>query len=139
MADENIKPAQPVKPAIKPATSGKSSRPLGVTIICILVLIGAILSLIGGASAFMFAGLMGAIMPGMEMLGMAAGAVSIIIGIIYFLCFWWLWKMMKKGYTFTMILSVISLIISIIGMNIIGVVLAIIILVYLYMKRGLFV
>ncbi len=129
------------KPAAQPmpAATGGSTRPTGVTIIAILVLISAILSIIGGAISVMFSGMVSALMPGMEMITMGAGAVTIILGIIYFLCFWWLWKMMKKGYTLTMVISIISLIFSILAMNVIGVVLAIIILVYLYMKRDLFV
>ncbi len=136
MADEISQPAQP---SAKPSATVGSSRPMGVTIICILVLLGAIFSIIGGATSVMLSGMMAVLMPGLGVLTVGIGAVTIIIGIIYLLCFWWLWKMLKKGYKFTMIISVISLILSVIGMNIIGVVLSIIILAYLYMKRALFV
>lgn len=112
-----------------------AARPLGVTIICILGIIAALLAIAGGAGALMLGGLLGIDLV------MGLSLVSLVVAIITLISLIWLWQMKKMGWTLVMILEIISLIIMIAGfslMNTASIVIALIIVVYLYTKRTLF-
>ena len=72
-------------------------RPLGVTIIAILAIIGGISS----------------IAVGVPLLVVIIGIAFIALGIVYFVVAYGLWKGKKWAWTITMIVSVISIIIGI--------------------------
>lgn len=115
-----------------------SKRPTGVSIICILGFIGAILQIIGGITMAAFSDMVASAIAWDPSSMMALGVITLIIGIITFIGVYWLWKMLKKGWTIVMVLEILGLIIGIATMNIISIVIALIILIYLWMKRALF-
>jgi hypothetical protein len=74
-------------------------------------------------------------------MGAVLGVVTLLIGIVSLVAFWWLWKMLKKGWTLAIILEVIGLILNLVSFNmgsVVGIVLALVIIVYLWMKKDLF-
>ena len=74
----------------------QNNRPLGVTIIAILAILGGIGSLVGGIALV-------AIIP-------ILGAVLIIIGLAYFGVAYGLWKGLKWAWIITLIVTVIAFI-----------------------------
>jgi hypothetical protein len=115
-------------------------RPLGVTVICVLGFLGALFWIAGGAMAVMGGAALGVIgaAPALGLVASATGIVTAIIGVILLLAFFWTWNLMKKGWTLVMIMEIIGLILSLISMNIVGIVLALVIAGYLYMNKSLF-
>ena len=63
---------------------------------------------------------------------------GLLIGIALLISLVWLWQMKRIGWAIVMILEIISLIIGIANGNIVGAIIALIVVIYLYMKRGLF-
>jgi lysylphosphatidylglycerol synthetase-like protein (DUF2156 family) len=80
----------------------QKNRPLGVTIIAILAIIGGISSVLGGLTVL-------AIVP---ILGIILGGILIIIGLAYFAVAYGLWKGLKWAWVFTLIVSVIGIIVG---------------------------
>ena len=115
-----------------------ADRPLGVTIICILGFLGALIYIAGGAAIFGLGGLGMMAIPAIGGLVTVMGAVVLVIGIVLLLAFFWTWKMRKRGWTIVMILEIIGIILSLLAMDFISIVLPIIIVIYLFLKRGLF-
>lgn len=120
-----------------------ANRPLGVTIICILGWIGSLLSILGGLALLGIGALLGEVMGGgvgtlLATLGPLIGVLVLVLGIVNFIVLYWLWQMKKQGWTWTMVLEVISLILSLAQMNIIGMIIPGIVVVYLWMKKDLF-
>ena len=120
-----------------------AQRPLGVTVICILGFLGAILGIVGGlglivVGSFFSGAVMGAV-PGFlaGMLGVFGG-VLIVLGIISFVVIYWLWQMKKIGWTLTLIIEIIGILLNLASFNIIGLVIPVIIVVYLLLKKDLF-
>lgn len=120
-----------------------AERPTGVTIICILGWIGAILSIIGGAAlAFLgpflaaFVQEVPALVSGALLMGL--GVVTLILGIVLLVAFYWLWQMKKTGWTIVMVLEIISLITGLVSLSWFQIIIALIIVLYLYTKRDLF-
>jgi hypothetical protein len=123
-----------------------AERPTGVTVICILGFLGAILEIVGGLGMVALGGLFG----GMSVPSMGAipgflagmfgifGAILLILGIASFVVIFWLWKMKKIGWTLTMILEIIGILLSLVSFNIIGIVIPVIIVIYLWLKKDLF-
>jgi hypothetical protein len=79
------------------------NRPLGVTIIAILAVLGGIGSLLSGFTIL-------AIVP---ILGIILGGILIIIGLAYFAVAYGLWKGLSWAWVITLIVSVISIIVGI--------------------------
>lgn len=97
-------------------------RPLGVSAICILGWIGA-----GFWALAVFAGL-----------GAVLVVVLLALGVVNFVVLFWLWKMQKKGWTWTMVIEIISLVLSLLQFSLVGIVIPAIVVIYLWTKKGLF-
>ena len=128
------------------ADKATQTRPTGVTVICILGFLGAILGILGAVALIGLGGLSG-YLAGMEGAAMLAflgpfmgviGALLLIISVITFVAVYWLWQMKKIGWTITMIMEIISILLSIAAFNILGLVIPAIIVIYLWMKKDLF-
>jgi hypothetical protein len=78
------------------------NRPLGVTIIAILAIIGGISSVLGGLTVL-------AIVP---ILGIILGGILIVIGLAYFAVAYGLLKGLRWAWVFTLIVSVIGIIVG---------------------------
>lgn len=120
-----------------------AKRPLGVTIICILGWIGAIVAILAGLALLGIAAvggtLMSTVLGGMLAgYGIVLGALFVVLGIADAAVLYWLWKMKKQGWTWTMILEIFSLIMSLIQMSIVGIVIPAVIVIYLWMNKKMF-
>ena len=113
------------------------ARPTGVTILAILEIISGVIAIAFGA---FFGTLMGSMRIGMmmgdgEALGAifaAIGGITIALGVISFVLAWGLLKGKSWAWTVTLILTIISLVFDLPSMNIIGIIIDVIILYYLF-------
>lgn len=80
----------------------QKNRPLGVTIIAILAVLGGIGSLISGFTVL-------ALIP---LVGLILGGILIIIGLAYFAVAYGLWKGLNWAWTITLIVSAIGIIVG---------------------------
>ncbi len=113
-------------------------RPLGVTIICILGILGS-LFWIGMGTISLGLGSMGlGSLPELGAMLSAMGTIVLVLGILLLLGFYWAWKMQKKGWTIVMVLEIIGIILSLATGDITSAALPVIIVLYLYLKRGMF-
>lgn len=148
----NIAQAPSPQPQTPSAPQAKPSRPTGVTIICVLGFLGAILVLFSGILLAGLGGLMGGLTSGDETVSMDLGGlgsllglfgyVFIIIGIVDFVGFYLLLKMKRIGWIIITVMGIIFIAMNVINFsvnNILGIVLWVIIIGYLFMKRKLFV
>ncbi len=113
-------------PVAEPGSGyGGADRPLGVTILAVLQIIGGLLVLFGGA-ALMAVGtyLLGP-------LGALIGGVLLILGLFELVVGWGLWNMRPWAWLIAMILNIISIILSIVMFDIIGLIIPLIIVIYL--------
>lgn len=101
------------------------SRPLGITIIAIIMAIYGILGIIDGIALMGF--------------NAATGVITLILGVLELILAWGLWNLQKWAYWTTVVLEVLALINSIFALSqgnvaagVIGIVIALIILVYLF-------
>ena len=106
----------------------QSNRPLGVTIIAILAVLGGIGSLLSGFT----------ILVVIPILGLVLGGILIIIGLAYFAVAYGLWKGQSWAWSITLIISIIGIIVGL-GSIIVGnvgailhVIVNIIVIYYLY-------
>lgn len=115
-----------------------ANRPLGVTIICLIGWIGALLSVAGGASLLGLGGMISTI--GIDLAGFSwvIGAITIVIGLATILVLYWLWQMKKQGWKWVMVIEAISLIIALVQLNVLGAIFPAIVLIYLWMNKKLF-
>ena len=129
------------------------SRPMGVTLICLLGFAQAIISIIGSLLILTLSSAVGGIGAGTElgaafgMLGALFSLFSLIplaIAFVLIIAFVLLWKMKRVGWILVVLLEIISLLFASVGlltMNIyaiIGFVLALVILIYLIKNKSLF-
>lgn len=122
-----------------------AERPLGLTIICILGFIMALLYIVGsaymllmGGAMMAYFGVMGSLAAGMGGLLMAISILALLLSIAFLISLVWLWQMKRIGWAIAMVLNIILIIIGLANFNVFGVILALIIVIYLYVKRGLF-
>ena len=113
-------------------TTGYSSpsgdRPLGVTILGILQILGGILSIFAGFGLIALA----ALMTGLELLFMAIGAVTLVLGIVGLIVGWGLYTMKSWAWMMAIILNIINIILAIYpSFNIMSMIIPIIIILYL--------
>jgi uncharacterized membrane protein (DUF2068 family) len=113
------------------------NRPLGVTIVAILAIIGGIFFIIGGLAPLAIA----AIVPEFSVLLIGIGSILIAIGIGYLVVSYGLMKAKGWAWSITLVLSYVGIvfgIISIIGGNflsIIHLIISIVIIWYLYKSQ----
>ena len=149
--------SNPPLPPLKETTQSRTtSRPTGVTIICVLVFLISILMLITGVfsmffseimKGFSFSGTIGntAILATFNEAGLLfslLGFMMIIFGVVGLIAFYLLLKMKKMGSIIVTIVGIVSIIQSLISFNInnvLGIVLWVIIIAYLWTKRNIFV
>lgn len=101
------------------------TRPLGITIITIIVAIYGILAIIAGITMLGFS--------------VTAGIITLILGVLELILAWGLWTLQPWAFWTTVVIEVLSLINAIfalvqggIATGIIGIVIALIILIYLF-------
>jgi lysylphosphatidylglycerol synthetase-like protein (DUF2156 family) len=87
------------------------SRPLGVTIIAILIVIAGILTLLVGIGSIAIGPL-----TALGLVFVAAGVVSLVIGIAYLVMGYGLWKGKGWAWTISMIVLIIGIIIKLISL-----------------------
>lgn len=109
------------------------SRPLGITIIAIIMGIQGILGIISGI--MLLAGSGGGLF--------AAGIITLVLGVLYLILAWGLWTLQTWAFWATVVLEVIALLDGIFALGqsgffsgIVNVVLAIVILIYLFADRN---
>ena len=112
----------------------RRSRPLGITIIAIIMAIQGILGLIGGIML-----LVSGAGPG----AMGLGIFTLILGVLYLILAWGLWTLQAWAFWTTVVIEVIALINGILGLisgqtgvGILSIVLPLIILIYLFADRN---
>lgn len=112
-------------------TTGYSSpsgdRPLGVTILAILQLLGGILSIVAGFGLIALA----AFFPGMELLWIAIGGLTLVLGFVALIVGYGLYTMKSWAWMIAMILNIINIILAIINFTIISLIIPLIIVIYL--------
>ncbi len=103
------------------------SRPLGVTVLAILQLLGALVLVVVGGLAVM-AGLL--LAPWLLFLA----AIPLIMGIIGFILFYGLWNLKSWAWIWTIVVNLITIITSILDpwTNIIQLAISLIIVVYMF-------
>jgi hypothetical protein len=114
------------------------SRPIGVTIIAILNIIGGIIMLLGGITLVAAGTILPSLQPSAGGTAIAIGGVIIAIGIVSFIVAYGLLKGMRWAWTLTVVLSIISIVLNAISIatgnigGIISIIISGIILYYLY-------
>ncbi|MFX1575694.1 MAG: hypothetical protein ACFFCF_00825 [Promethearchaeota archaeon] len=120
-----------------------ADRPIGVTIIAILQLIGAIAFLALGALSVMN----GMAIPLLGIILMAFGAFMVIWGIIGLILFWGLFAMKGWAWLITLLFNIIGLVTGIFGFynsaftdftQLVNVIIPLIIVIYLFFVRDAF-
>ncbi|MFW9958196.1 MAG: hypothetical protein ACFFCT_08995 [Candidatus Odinarchaeota archaeon] len=105
-------------------TSGYStpsdSRPLGVTILALLQIIGGMLSILSGAFIFSF-----------PFFGWIVGVVVVLLALLDLIIGWGLWAMKSWAWMAAIILNIISLIMAIPTFDYLSIIISLIIILYL--------
>ena len=122
-----------------------SSRPIGVTTISLLGMLGGVLAVLIGLFIAILGAAFGALLgPVATVFGGFIGGFFIILGAIIFVSNWFLWKMKRIGWTLVIILeslgflaAVLTLPASVIS-GIVGIVVNGLVIFYLYKSRSLF-
>lgn len=105
-------------------------RPVGVTILAVLEIISGIVGIVGGIFFATIAGLLD-----VDFLGAIGGIVAgilVAIGIASFVMAWGLLEGKPWAWTFTLILTIISVVFELAGANIVGLIIDAIVLYYLF-------
>jgi uncharacterized membrane protein (DUF2068 family) len=114
-------------------------RPLGITIIAILLFISAIIEIIGGFFAFIGTTLAS------PLDGLLLGWIPLAIGVITFIVAWGLWTLKPWAYWVTLIVEIISIVLSLFNLgrpehSVLGVIsggiISLIIVIYLLVDRN---
>ncbi len=107
-------------------TSGYSAssgdRPLGVTILAILQLLGGVISIFGGLAIVM-------IFP--VIFTLILGVILLILGLLGLIVGWGLYTMKSWAWMLAMILNIINIIVAIINFDIASLIIPVIIVLYL--------
>lgn len=112
-------------------------RPLGITIIAILLFIQAILEIIFGFFSFF-----GSIIHN-PLSGLLVGWVPLVVGVLLFILAWGLWTLRPWAYWATLILEIVNIVLHFLGYGqthsifaiISGGIISIIIVIYLLVDR----
>jgi uncharacterized membrane protein (DUF2068 family) len=113
-------------------------RPLGITIIAILLFIQAIIEIIGGFFSFF-----GSIIHN-PLSGLLVGWIPLVVGILLFILAWGLWTLRPWAYWVTLILEIVNIVLHLFGYSqthslfaiISGGIISIIIVIYLLVDRN---
>ena len=114
-------------PISQPGFSGPSERPLGVTIISILQIIGALLLVFGGSTAV----LLGLALGIFGMLVTVLGGILLIFGILGIIIAWGLWSLKSWVWMVAFILNLLSVIFALLSFDLISLIFPLIIVIYL--------
>jgi Predicted membrane protein (DUF2127) len=88
-----------------------TKRPLGITIIAILLFISAVIAIIGGFFAFIGTTL------GSPLDGLLLGWIPLAIGVITFIVAWGLWTLKPWAYWVTLIVEIISIVLNLFNLG----------------------
>ncbi len=111
--------------------SGSSAgRPLGITILAILEILGGLLSIVGGFGLVTLA----MIEPIFGMLWLAIGAVTLILGIVALIIGWGLWSLKSWAWMAALIINLINLILNVLSQSWLSAIINLIIILYLQQK-----
>lgn len=130
------------------------NRPLGISIICFLGWLGVLAGIISELSILLLNILSNPIGQMLINAYPIKGTmlnffilVALLLSIAQFVVIYWLWKMQRKGWLWTIILGFIYIILSIVESSFLGlsllssiypILLQVIIMIYLWMKKDLF-
>ncbi|MGD9396944.1 MAG: hypothetical protein PVJ05_10990 [Candidatus Thorarchaeota archaeon] len=114
-------------PMSAPSYGGPSERPMGVTIIAALQMIGAVLLIFTG-----YLSLMAGVAAGpFGFLFAILGGFLLIFGIIGFIVGWGLWTLKGWAWMIAFILNLLSVIFALLSFDIISLIIPLIIVIYL--------
>ncbi|MGY5876167.1 MAG: hypothetical protein RTU30_10500 [Candidatus Thorarchaeota archaeon] len=104
------------------------ARPLGVTILAILQLLGAIVLLAVGVLAFIAGALL------LPIIGMLLALFPLIFGIIGLILFYGLWNLKSWAWMWTIIVNILQIIVSAMDYsnNLVQLIISVVIVVYLF-------
>jgi len=113
-------------------------RPLGITIIAILMFIQAIFEIVGGFFAFF-----GNVISN-PLSGLLVGWIPLAVGVLLFILAWGLWTLRPWAYWATLILEIVNIVLHFLGFSqthstfaiISGGIISIIIVIYLLVDRN---
>jgi len=88
-------------------TTGR--RPLGITIIAILLFIQAVLEIIAGIFSFL-----GRLITN-PLAGLLVGWVPLVVGILLFILAWGLWTLKPWAYWATLVLEIVNIVLHFLG------------------------
>ena len=114
------------------------NRPLGVTVMAIIVALSAILTILSGLAGLGFGVILGI---GFPALGALTGVVAILIlawGVFGFYVAKGLWALDKWAWTWSLIWLIVDAVLALLGNNVFTVVMVAIVMIYLYTKKSLF-
>ncbi|MFO7835420.1 MAG: hypothetical protein R6V83_02105 [Candidatus Thorarchaeota archaeon] len=103
--------------------SDNKGRPLGITVLAILQMIGALITLGLGVTIMAF----GSISPFYGIMG----GILVIFGLISFYVGYGLWTMKSWAWKLAMIVNIINIVIGVITQNWVGIIIPLIIVIYL--------
>ena len=108
------------------------TRPLGITIIAIIMAIQGILAVIGGILLMTGGGVLSTI-----------GVITLILGILYLVLAWGLWTLKTWAFWGTVVLEVLTLINGILGLvqhtpaqGVLSLIFAVVVLIYMFADRN---
>lgn len=129
------------QPIMAEIAKQSSERPLGVTILSVLGYIGAILMALSGISVIAFGGLassLGVLGLMFGSVGIIAGVMLLAMGIITFAVSYGLWNLKKWAWTVAIILEGLSVLGNLMSMSIVGIIIPVIVVYYLYTQKEIF-
>ena len=102
-------------------------RPLGVTILAILNIIGGLFSLLGAFGFFAIA----ALDPFFGVIWMLLGAILALLGLLNLVVGWGLWALKSWAWMLALIINLINLILNALGQAWLGAIINLIVIIYL--------
>ncbi len=103
------------------------ARPLGITVLAILQLLGAILGLLGAGAAILLALALGPL----GFIALLLAAVMLVFAIIGFVLFYGLWNLKGWAWIWTLIINIINILLALFPVNVVSLIIPVIIVVYL--------
>ncbi len=107
------------------APSGE--RPMGVTILAILQIVGGVLGLVLGIMALMVASLLGIF----GFLLVIVAGVATLFAVLGLIVGWGLWSLKSWAWMFALIINIINLVLALLQFDIISMIIPLIIVIYL--------